>query len=148
MGEAGRHQPQQTLGLGGDGDDAELVQAIERAFDLRFADAETASWRTAGDIHKTLLDRMPESPAGACATSMAFYRLRSGLEAVRRGSGAIRPQTPSRTGCGHPSPGGETSGSRTSVRAWSIGVTRGSVRWTSTGGASRGSSPDCGSHWP
>jgi hypothetical protein len=46
-----------TIGLLGDGDDVDLLQAIEQSFQVRFGD-ETATWNTVGDVHQTLIARI------------------------------------------------------------------------------------------
>jgi len=70
-----------SLDLAGDGDDLELIRAIELSFRLDFADS-TLEWRTVGDVERAVLAAFGagETP-GKCATSMAFYRLRAALPA-------------------------------------------------------------------
>jgi hypothetical protein len=78
----------------GDGDELDLVDALEASFRLDFTDAETTGWITLGDVHRTLVDRIPATSApGLCATSMAFYRLRAVLTALGA-QGRIRTSTP------------------------------------------------------
>ncbi|WP_298742939.1 hypothetical protein [uncultured Brevundimonas sp.] len=80
-----------TLRLDGDGID-DLIEDVEEAFALRFADGELQSVATVGDLHERLMSRLRTDP-GLCATSMAFYRIRRGL--VAQGwKGRIAPATP------------------------------------------------------
>ncbi|WP_184721917.1 hypothetical protein [Caulobacter sp.] len=46
-----------TIGLVGDGDDVDLLQAIEQSFQVRFGD-ETTRWSTIGDLHQALVARI------------------------------------------------------------------------------------------
>jgi hypothetical protein len=80
-----------TLGLG-DGDDIDLILAVESSFGVRFGD-ETTKWFTVGDLYGALLASLPDDCGGrSCSTSMAFYRLRAAL--LRRGfRGQIRPES-------------------------------------------------------
>ena len=82
-----------TIGLGGDGDDIDLIEAIEQSFQVRFGD-ETASLTTVGDLHEALVARIePAAAPGLCATSMAFYRLRRALAPIARPALRIAPET-------------------------------------------------------
>lgn len=82
-----------TLGLVGDGDDLDLLAAIEDSFNVEFGDAP-AGWETVGDLHEALLDRVaPTSAAGLCATSMAFYSLRRALAPIATSSDPITPRS-------------------------------------------------------
>jgi hypothetical protein len=82
-----------TIGLVGDGDDADLLEAIEGSFQVSVGDAAT-TWFTVGDIYETLLELVPTSSVpGLCATSMAFYRVRSTLKRVADVDGPMTPST-------------------------------------------------------
>lgn len=82
----------QTLDL--DGDDDDLVREVEQAFGIRFSWGELRGCHTVGDLEAALLRHYPASEErGACASQMAFYRLRRWM---RDQSGApldIRPAT-------------------------------------------------------
>jgi hypothetical protein len=82
-----------TIGLVGDGDDTDLLKAIEGSFQVSFGEAAIKCF-TVGDIYETLLHLVPTSSApGLCATSMAFYRVRSSLRQVADISDPITPST-------------------------------------------------------
>lgn len=67
-----------SLGLEGDLDDVELVQDIERAFDIRLSDDELKYCETVGDLFGLVVARLPveRDSADRCASAMCFYRLR------------------------------------------------------------------------
>lgn len=82
-----------TIGLLGDGDDTDLLEAIENSFQVNFGEAATKCF-TVGDIYETLLDLVPTSSVpGLCATSMAFYRVKAVLKRVANVDGPIAPST-------------------------------------------------------
>ncbi len=89
-------QPQtdiDTIGLAGDGDDVDLIRAIESSFGVQFAN-DPAKWLTVGDIYDALLTRIPtSSTARLCATSMAFYRIRAALMCTAEVRGRVAPAT-------------------------------------------------------
>lgn len=68
-----------TLGLVGDGDEVEALEAVEAIFDFRLDPAEVATMTTVGGLYDVVLRKIRLQP-GACATSMAFYRLRRALQ--------------------------------------------------------------------
>ena len=62
------------------GDSADLVAAIEDAFQVHFEDEEIERTGTVGDLYNLLLTKLPcGEPSGRCASSLAFYRLRRGM---------------------------------------------------------------------
>lgn len=65
--------------------DEELEAVLEDVFDVRFSDDELRGMHTVGAIHDVLHARFPDR-AGACETSMVFYRLRRGLAAMGVGA--------------------------------------------------------------
>lgn len=68
-----------ALDLAGDGDELDLVVAIEEAFGVELDD-EAEGWRTLGDVADWLEARIGARPRGAkCASAMAFHRLRAAL---------------------------------------------------------------------
>lgn len=82
-----------TIGLVGDGDDTDLLKAIENSFNVEFGEAATQCL-TVGKIYQSLLDVAPTtSVPGLCATSMAFYRVRAVLKRVANVDGPITPST-------------------------------------------------------
>ncbi len=82
-----------TIGLIGDGDDTDLLEAIVNTFQVNFGEAATKCF-TVGDIYETLLDLAPTSSVpGLCAASMAFYRVKAVLKRVADVDGPIAPST-------------------------------------------------------
>lgn len=72
-----------TLGLDDDLDGVELVQLLERAFDLTIHDKEAEQIITVGDIYDLLVRKIPANESSRkCASAMAFYRLRQGIRAL------------------------------------------------------------------
>lgn len=51
-----------TLGLGGDGDEIVAIEAVERAFGVRFDQSDAGGWATVGDVFASLQERMGASP--------------------------------------------------------------------------------------
>jgi len=93
MAQAQRNSQGDTLGLDSDGDDVELICAIEGSFGVNFGD-KTRKWFTVGDIYDALLAEMPSpSSQRLCATSMAFYQLRRIIEPIARTDDRVRPTT-------------------------------------------------------
>lgn len=84
-----------TLGLYGDDDDIELIEDVECAFAIRFGNHEPGDWYTVGDIYRALAARFPAASdaKGGCATAMAFYRIRRGLDQIGH-AGPLRLDTP------------------------------------------------------
>jgi hypothetical protein len=77
-----------TLGLVGDLDDVELVELVERAFDITFSPREMEQILTVGEFYDLLLTKIPPNGADRqCASAMAFYRLRSALRRLGYGDG-------------------------------------------------------------
>ncbi|MFO1186132.1 MAG: acyl carrier protein [Alphaproteobacteria bacterium] len=79
-----------TLGLDDDMDPVEIVWAIEKAFGIQITDEEARGCRTVGDIFDVVKDWFAKAEGKKCATAMAFYRLRKGLEGSRR---KMKPET-------------------------------------------------------
>jgi hypothetical protein len=81
-----------TLGLDDDLDSVELVEQVEKAFEVEIANAEAERLLVVGQLYDLLLSKIPANDANRkCASAMTFYRLRQGLE--RLGFG--RKLTPS-----------------------------------------------------
>src|SRR5688500_15824643 len=49
----------ESLGLGGDGDEVDAIQSVERHFSVSLAYGDAADWRTAGDVFSSLLKALP-----------------------------------------------------------------------------------------
>jgi hypothetical protein len=83
------------LQLGGDGDDLELLQAIEAAFGVRLTNAEAGACITVGNLHDVLLQRVHHVDRGAlpCLSAIAYRRLKRAIE-KRVPEAKVRPQTP------------------------------------------------------
>jgi hypothetical protein len=85
-------QVDNTLAVDGDGDDVDVLRAIEHAFGVKFDGP--VPWVTVGDAFDAVISAVPTAErAGKCATTMAFYRLRRALRAVLKVDGPIRPRT-------------------------------------------------------
>jgi hypothetical protein len=80
-----------TLGLVGDGDEVDALEAVEAMFDLRLDPEAVSRMATVGDLYDWLLTRIRTRP-GSCATSMAFYRLRRALQP--QGQPRLAPDAP------------------------------------------------------
>jgi hypothetical protein len=52
--------PLETIGLGGDGDEVDVIAAVERRFDVALDYKAAASWQTAGDVFSALIEALPE----------------------------------------------------------------------------------------
>ncbi|HVJ00294.1 MAG TPA: hypothetical protein VM657_14645 [Sphingomonas sp.] len=46
--------PSQSVGLGGDGDEIEAIDDVERVFGVKLDSADAQNWLTAGDVFATL----------------------------------------------------------------------------------------------
>lgn len=82
---------QSSLGLAGDLDDVELIEDIEEAFSLRFADDDLKRCRTVGDLFSLVEADLPDD-GSSCATAMCFYRMRRALEPLVGAD--VRPSSP------------------------------------------------------
>jgi hypothetical protein len=82
-----------VLPLGGDGDELDLLAAVEKSFGIRFGKAEAEGWQTVGDLYATLLSKVRHVEAGPtpCQTAIAFRRLRHALEKANA-AGRIHPR--------------------------------------------------------
>jgi hypothetical protein len=52
-------QQLESIGLGGDGDEVDAIQAVERHFGVALDYGDAPSWRTAGDVFASLLRALP-----------------------------------------------------------------------------------------
>jgi hypothetical protein len=84
-----------TLNLFGDGDDVDVIYAVERTFGIKLTDAEAERTRTVGQLYDLIELKHPNagSRTRACLSQMAFYRLRRALRTMGI-EGEITPQTP------------------------------------------------------
>lgn len=88
MSEPKRKAVAPALDLAGDGDELDLIVAIEEAFGVELDD-EAETWLTLGDIGDWLEAKTAGRPSGEkCASAMAFWRLRAAL-----GDSRLRPST-------------------------------------------------------
>lgn len=59
---ANQGEPLEHLHLGGDGDEIEAIEAVERAFGVRFDQSDASGWWTVGDVFGSLLQRLDVPP--------------------------------------------------------------------------------------
>jgi hypothetical protein len=79
----------QSLDL--DDDDASAaIMALEHSLGFQFEDGELAACRTVGDIFRIVSSRIESVGGDACASALAFYRLRRALVPHARGEN-LRP---------------------------------------------------------
>jgi hypothetical protein len=72
-----------SLGLDDDLDGVELVQNLEKAFEIQIADSEAESILTVGQLYDLLLQKIPANESNRkCASAMAFYRLKRALKGL------------------------------------------------------------------
>jgi acyl carrier protein len=80
-----------SLGLDDDLDGVELVQNLEKAFEIEISNAEAESTLTVGQLYDLLLTKIPANESDRkCASAMAFYRVRRALRNLAQGS-ALTP---------------------------------------------------------
>jgi hypothetical protein len=84
----------ESLPLVGDGDEIDLLQAIEAAFGVCLTREEAERCVTVGDMHAVLLSKVRHVERGAlpCPTATAFRRLRRAIEKLQPGQ-VVRPDT-------------------------------------------------------
>ena len=70
-----------SFDLVGDGDDVDVVEAIESAFEITISNEEAESTITMGDLFDLIVRKLniDESPRQVCLTAVTFYRLRQAL---------------------------------------------------------------------
>ncbi|MBL8215412.1 MAG: acyl carrier protein [Bryobacterales bacterium] len=49
-----------SLGLGGDGDEIDAIEDVEREFGIALDKADAPHWLTVGDVYQSLLKALPE----------------------------------------------------------------------------------------
>ena len=69
------------LNLVGDGDDVNVLYAIEEAFGVKISDAEALRCKTVGQLFDIVSSKLyiPEARNLRCPTAIAFFRLRAAL---------------------------------------------------------------------
>ena len=73
-------------------DDVELLQELERVFDIQVSQEDVSRIATAGDVFDLLIAKMPANSLDRkCSSAMAFYRLRRAIHDLGYGS----PKNPS-----------------------------------------------------
>ena len=60
------------LGLGGDGDEIDAIETVERQFGIRLDKNDAGSWLTVGDVYASLLRALPSGSADAADTWQTF----------------------------------------------------------------------------
>lgn len=72
-----------ALGIDDELGDVELVEALEAAFEIKFAHDELSAVGTVGALYDILLGKLAVNDgATKCATAMSFYRLRSAIRSL------------------------------------------------------------------
>lgn len=87
-----------SLDLVGDGDEQDLLVAIEESFGFEFANDELNHVETFGQLYDAVLSHLPNSQPSRrthCRSALAFRRLRHAMRLI--GMGDVRPSTPLRT---------------------------------------------------
>lgn len=84
-----------SLNLGGDGDEIELAENFERAFALKFTNAELENCHTVGDMDELVWQKLRNryGQNARYMSAMTFYALR---RVLRQHAGGVRiaPSTP------------------------------------------------------
>lgn len=67
-----------SLNLVGDGDDTDLIEEVEAAFDIKITNAESENIETTGDLFELLVQKLGANhkQRTVCFTAISFYRLR------------------------------------------------------------------------
>lgn len=74
-------QDLKSVGIVGDGDDVELIEAFESTFKISFSNEEAESMSTLGQAFEAICSKLPttQSQQNKCLTAMAYYRLNRAL---------------------------------------------------------------------
>lgn len=84
---------QNSLGLDDDLDGVEVLQELERVFDIQVTNEEATQILTVGDFFDLLIKKIsPNTADQKCAGAMAYYRLRHALRVLGYGP-ALYPST-------------------------------------------------------
>lgn len=68
-----------TLGLDDEMDDVEILEELERAFDVKFTDEDARPIFQVGQLYDVLQAKLGPATGEKCASAMAFYRLRRAI---------------------------------------------------------------------
>lgn len=76
-----KDQDLKSVGIVGDGDDVELIEAFESTFEISFSNEEVESMSTLGQAFEAICSKLPttQSQQNKCLTAMAYYRLNRAL---------------------------------------------------------------------
>lgn len=82
-----------TLDLDPEWDAIDLLEEVEKEFDIKIADEEAEQCETVGDLYAVLCAHLPawDTQSGNCASSMTFYKIRRSLDPDR--TQGITPRT-------------------------------------------------------
>ena len=64
----------ERLGLGGDGDEIEAIEDVERDFGVKIDTSEAVKWRTVGDVYDAFLLVLPDYVKAQPTTWRRFCR--------------------------------------------------------------------------
>jgi hypothetical protein len=79
-----------TLGLDDDLDGVELLQDLERIFDVQVSNEEATRMMTVGDLFDLLVRKIPPNNVDQkCTSAMAFYRLRRAIRDLGYGDAPV-----------------------------------------------------------
>ncbi len=86
----------EAVGLGGDGDEVELIEAFEAAFDISFSYAEAEEILTLGQAFEAICSKLPEASQQQkkCLTAMVYFRLNRALTSEGKLCPATRIEVP------------------------------------------------------
>ncbi|MGC5798308.1 hypothetical protein J4O76_14705 [Sphingomonas sp. NFX23] len=71
---AGKKRMLDQLGLGGDGDEIEAIEDVERDFHVKIDTTTAIEWRTVGDVYNALLLVLPDYVKAQPTTWRRFCR--------------------------------------------------------------------------
>jgi hypothetical protein len=84
---------QNCIGLAGDGDDLDVVYAVEETFGIKLTKEEAESTRTVGQLYDLVEAKVGADKAEHCLSQHAFYLLRKALQ-DRAKTRKLVPDTP------------------------------------------------------
>ena len=64
-----------TLGLGGDGDEVDAIEGVEREFGVTLDKSDAANWLTVGDVYLSLQHALPSEVANLRSTWARYYEV-------------------------------------------------------------------------
>ncbi len=83
--------PLVDLGLGGDGDEIDAIEEVERQFGIQLDTSDASTWLTVGDVYASVLRALPPGSADVADTWRIF------AQAISRETGVdpdrVRPET-------------------------------------------------------